>query len=211
MDRRDCLRALGAALVAASAPARAGTGPTLVTGAEWQDDTMVSWAELIVGADVEHVFAVLSDYDHHARFLPGVLASRVLARRGPTVEIEQELEEAVLFFRQRLKVRMAVVETPPRQLTIRSLAGSFRAFDGQYVLMPVAAGLGGAAAGSPRTRLQYHARFEPDFDLPRMIGPFVVKRSLEKNFRALAGEIARRAGGGPDAGEGAAPAHGMAS
>ncbi|MGE0800220.1 MAG: SRPBCC family protein [Lautropia sp.] len=188
--------AVGAAQ--AATPARG----VIDAGAEWQGEQMISWVEVEVAATPEQAFAVLTDYDRMAEFLPGMVHSRLLARDGAKVIVEQRVEETVLFFRQRLDVRLAIVETPPRHLTLRALSGSFRSLDGSYELAPVVALAGGtrgaapvAADGqaAPLTRIEYRSRFVPDFDLPQMLGPYVVKRSLERHFAALKKEIDRRA------------------
>ena len=190
MNRRDCLNvAVAMLLTAGSSTTRAGNGPHFNIGAQWEDTLMVSWLEVEVDATPEQIFAVLADYDRLAEFIPGVVISRIVARDGVSVQVDQELEESVLFFQQRLKVRMAITEAAPRQMTLKALSGSFRSYEGQYRLLAVA-----SDNAKARTRILYRAKFEPDFDLPRMMGPYVVKRSLEKNHRALVREIERRAG-----------------
>jgi carbon monoxide dehydrogenase subunit G len=190
MNRRNCLKvAVAILLTAGSSMTRAVNEPHFNVGAQWEDALMVSWLEVEVDATPEQIFAVLSDYDRLAEFIPGVVISRIVARDGVSVQVDQELEESVLFFQQRLKVRMAITEAAPRQMTLKALSGSFRSYEGQYRLLAVA-----SDNAKARTRILYRAKFEPDFDLPRMMGPYVVKRSLEKNHRALVREIERRAG-----------------
>ena len=173
-------------LLLAGGPLWASRVPITV-GAEWQEQFLVSWAELELDATPEIAFAVLTDYARQPEFLPGMRSARIVSRRGTTVVVEQEIEESVLMFRQRLQVTMEVVETAPRQMSLRLLEGSFHFYEGFYALLPVSAG-----SSPARTRVNYRARFEPDFDLPRMMGPFIVKRSLEKNLRAFAAEVERR-------------------
>ena len=190
MNRRNCLKvAVAILLTAGSSMTRAVNEPHFNVGAQWEDGLMVSWLEVEVDATPEQIFAVLSDYDRLAEFIPGVVISRIVARDGVSVQVDQELEESVLFFQQRLKVRMEITEAAPRQMTLKALSGSFRSYEGQYRLLAVA-----SDNAKARTRILYRAKFEPDFELPRMMGPYVVKRSLEKNHRALVREIERRAG-----------------
>ncbi len=139
---------------------------------------------------------MLSDYERMAGFMPGMIESRIVSRDGSTVIVDQRADQAVLFFKQRIDVRLRIVETPPRRLSIRAVSGSFSSLDASYELSPVTAfpdaGADGRASREPQTRIEYRARFVPDFDLPRMIGHYVVKRSLERHLAALAGEIDRR-------------------
>lgn len=147
---------------------------------------VVSWGRVEVAASRELAFAVLTDYDRMADFLPGMLASEVVARNGNSVVIEQSADEGVFFFKQRVDVRLAIEELPPRRLTIRALAGSFKELTGIYELtrMP------------DHTLIEYRARFLPDFKLPPMIGMYAVQRSLERHLAAMAEEIVRRSGDG---------------
>src|SRR5215468_4139778 len=53
-------------------------------------DTFAVTVELSVDATPEEVFAVLTDYDHMARFVSNVLESRVVRRDGDRIAVEQK-------------------------------------------------------------------------------------------------------------------------
>lgn len=152
------------------------------SGAVMQGEQVVSWGRVEVAASPELAFAVLTDYDRMADFLPGMLASEVVWRKGHSVIIEQSADEGILFFSQRVDARLAIDESPPRRLTIRALAGSFKELSGTYDLIRM----------EGRTLIEYRARFIPDFRLPPMIGMYAIQRSLERHLAALAEEIERR-------------------
>jgi len=143
---------------------------------------VVSWGSVTVSATPELAFEVLTDYDRMAEFLPGMLASAVVSRNGNTVVIEQSADQGIFLFRHRVEARLAIVESPPRRLSIRALAGSFKEFDGSYLL----------TRKKDHTLIEYRCRFLPDFHLPAMIGTYAVQRSLERHLDALANEIERR-------------------
>lgn len=151
-------------------------------GAEMQGAHVVSWGSVRVAASPELAFAVLTDYDRMADFLPGVLASEVVSRKGNAVIIEQSADQGVLLFSQRVDARLSIVEAPPHRLTIRAIAGSFKELTGSYLL----------TRQQDHTLIEYRARFVPDFHLPPMIGMYAVQRSLERHLGALAEEIERR-------------------
>jgi len=75
---------------------------------------------------------VLSDYERMAGFMPGMIESRIVSRDGSTVIVDQRADQAVLFFKQRIDVRLRIVETPPRRLSIRAVSGSFSSLDASY-------------------------------------------------------------------------------
>ena len=187
---------LGVAMIFA-APA-AATATTAVGEAHMQGEHVVSWGSIEVSAGPALAFAVLTDYDRMADFLPGMLASRVVSRSGNEVIIEQSADQGVFLFRHRVDVRLAVVETPPHQISIRALAGSFKELDGTYSI----------TRRGNHTLIEYRARFIPDFHLPPVIGLYAVRRSLEHHLDAIAEEIERRLARSeipPDTGRARAP------
>ena len=84
---------LGVAMIFA-APA-AATATTAVGEAHMQGEHVVSWGSIEVSAGPALAFAVLTDYDRMADFLPGMLASRVVSRSGNEVIIEQSADQGV--------------------------------------------------------------------------------------------------------------------
>jgi carbon monoxide dehydrogenase subunit G len=125
---------------------------------------------------------VLTDYDHLAEFIPDLRSSRVVQRGPEGVLVEQKGEFGFLFFRQSIEVTMAVSEQPPRRILARAVAGDMKDMQGSYELQASEAGL----------RLVYSGRFVPGFFVPPLIGMPLVRRSLERRFRAMVEEIERR-------------------
>lgn len=204
---RSCLAAVLFACGAAPAAARATADAVL------QGEMVVSWGEVAVEAERELAFEVLTDYDRMDEYLPGMLDSTVVSRSAHGAVVDQVAEEGVLFFRQRVAVRLQVDETPPGLLTLRALAGSFRELEGTYELV----------RRQDRTLIEYRGRFVPDFELPAVLGLYVVRQSLRRHLDALADEIDRRlaarraqagdgetgrAAGGPEGPEDRRQAHG---
>jgi ribosome-associated toxin RatA of RatAB toxin-antitoxin module len=166
-------------LTLAACPALAARA---AAGAEMQGSQVVSWGRVEVVAPPQLVFAVLTDYDRMARFLPGMVASRVVDRDAKAVVVEQTADVGVLLFKQRVTVRLAIEESAPYRLAIRSLGGSFKELTGLYVL----------TRRQDHTLIEYNSRFIPAFDLPPMLGMYAVQHSLERHLDGLAAEIRRR-------------------
>jgi len=125
---------------------------------------------------------VLTDYDHLAEFIPDIHSSRVLRRDGDGVVVEQKGEFGFLLFRLPIEVTMVVSEQPPRRVVAHAIAGNMKDMEGRYELLPSETGL----------KLNYYGRFSPDFTLPPLIGMPIMRRSLERRFRAMVEEIERR-------------------
>lgn len=142
---------------------------------------------------------VLTDYDRYSEFAPDIDYSRVVSRSANGVIVEQKGRMTFLFFSQPVEARLAVIESPPSLVSTRALAGNLRDFTGHYRLAEVAGGV----------RVDYDARFVPEFDLPPLLGPAVVRSVLERTFTAVLKEMLRRASpAAPPAATPAAPARG---
>ena len=128
-------------------------------------------------------WAVLTDYERYSEFIPEVDSSRIVSRAGNGVVLDQKGRMSFLFFSQPVDVRLAVVETPPSQVASRVLSGNLREFSGRYVISETSGGV----------RIEHSARFVPEFDLPPLLGPIVVRTVLERNFTSLLQEMQRRA------------------
>ena len=141
-------------------------------------------ASVDLPVDPAIAWKVLTDYDHYADFISGLVESRVVERNAEGLVIEQKGDIGVLFFRQSAYSRMLVTELPPTAVVSRGLEGSFRDLNGRYELQPAGSGV----------RLTYTGSFVPDFFLPPLIGMAIVHHTLERNFSELAAEIVRRGG-----------------
>ena len=139
-------------------------------------------ATAVMRVDPTIVWAVLSDYDHLAKFIPDMKSSRVLSRHGNVVRVEQKGEVGFLFYKEPVVMVLEVHEEPPSRITARGLEGNVRGLETRYELSSSASGV----------RLDYSGRFDPDFVIPPLIGMPIVHRLIERRFRAMVNEIQRR-------------------
>lgn len=137
-------------------------------------------AEFEAGVDL--AWAVLTDYDRLAEFIPGMKESRVVSRNGNEVMVDQSGEASLLFLTFPIRVRLAIEEWPFERIESRAIAGNFRELDGSYHL---------EARGS-RLRLRYTGRMTPDFAVPPLIGTLLVRNTAARRFGAMVEEIVRR-------------------
>jgi carbon monoxide dehydrogenase subunit G len=140
----------------------------------------------VLNADVATAWRVLTDYDRYAEFIPDLRVSRVVARRGSTVTVEQSGDAAWLF-RFPLEVTYEISEVPPSRLQSRAVAGSLRSLVSSYTLTPA----------NPGTRLDYIGHVEPGFALFGQIEQTVVERNVARQFQALTDEIERQGAHAP--------------
>jgi ribosome-associated toxin RatA of RatAB toxin-antitoxin module len=142
--------------------------------------TVSAW--VVMRADQRIAWAVLSDYDHLAKFIPDMKTSRVLSRDGNKLRVEQKGDVGFFFYREPVNVILEVLEDPPRRITARAVEGNVRTLETRYDLQPADSGV----------RLDYSGRFEPNFAIPPLIGMPLVRRLIERRFRAMVEEIQRR-------------------
>ena len=141
-------------------------------------------AEATVAAPVATIWQVLTDYDHLARFIPGLSLSAVQARNANRVVVEQKGEARFLVFSYPIEVRLEVLESPTDSITSRAIEGNLKNMRGRYELRNAPGGV----------QLRYSGVLEPAFSLPPIIGTLAVRTMVEEQFGAMVAEIERRVG-----------------
>jgi carbon monoxide dehydrogenase subunit G len=139
-------------------------------------------AYAVMKVDPRVAWAVLSDYDHLAKFIPDMKSSRVVSRVGNVVRVEQKGDVGFFFYKEAVNMLLEVHEEPQTRITARGIEGNVRGLETRYDLQSSAAGV----------RLDYAGRFVPDFSIPPLIGMPIVSRLIERRFRAMVNEIQRR-------------------
>jgi ribosome-associated toxin RatA of RatAB toxin-antitoxin module len=176
----------GEALVLAIVLALAWVTPVLAASisvtAERRGDTIHINASALLNADAATAWRVLTDYDRYTQFIPNLRVSRVVARHGSRVTVEQSGNAALWFFRKRVDVTYEVTESPPNTIHSRAIAGSLRALASTYSLTPDKGGV----------RLDYAGHIAPGYEILGAIEEIAVRRNIESEFRALVDEIERR-------------------
>jgi len=176
-------RAAALALAGALCAQAAASAPQVEIETRGPADDITVTASADMRVDPRTAWAVITDYDHLAEFIPYMLSSRVVRRDADRVVIEQTGVFSFLFFRQPVQAQLAVVESPPRRVMARAIGGNLREMEGRYTLEKLP---GGAV------RLSYSGRLVPDFAVPPVIGRIVVRTVLANQFEAMVREIVRR-------------------
>ena len=169
------------ALAAQSLPDGAGA-QGLAIEVERQGEFITVTASAQMQVDARIAWEVLSDYDHLAQFIPDMKSSRVVSRSGDRVLVEQKGEIGFFFYRQPVDVTLEVREEPQRRIVARRIEGNIRELETRYEL----------EASDVGVRFDYTGRFIPDFYLPPLIGMPIMRRIVERRFRAMVDEIVRR-------------------
>ena len=171
-----CALSLGLAL---ACPASA---TTITIATERNGDTIDIRASAILNADGATAWHVLTDYNRYPEFIPELHSSRVVARRGATVAVEQSGAAAIWRFKMPLEITFDITEFPPSSLRSRATAGSLRALTSGYTLTPMPPGI----------RLDYVGHVTPGFEIFGYIEQTTVEHNVARQFQALADEIERQ-------------------
>jgi len=128
-------------------------------------------------------YAVVADFDRLAEFIPGLRSSRVVSEPGQPVLLRQVGEATLGFSRYAIDVTLGLDIDPPRQISFSRTAGNLAVMRGRWLI----------AGDADRCTVDYRADLEPDFWVPPVVGPFIVRRQVQTQLEALGAEIDRRA------------------
>lgn len=133
-------------------------------------------------ADIATAWGVLTDYERYVDFIPGMRESRVVARSGATVTVEQICDITVGPLHRPLDVTFEITEMAQTLLVSRVVAGDLRALSSRYELTPV----------GNRVRVQYAGTLDSGIATSDAIERFAVRQNITSRFQALVDEIERQ-------------------
>lgn len=140
-------------------------------------------ARIAAAAPLATCWGVAVDFEHVADFIPGIESSRVVSGPGEPLRVRQVGRARVAFFSTSIDVTQEMQLDAPRRIEFRSVAGNMRRMAGQWTFD------GDASACT----IDYGAVIEPDFWIPPLLGPLLLRSRVEEQLAALAVEIERRA------------------
>ncbi|WP_333839833.1 SRPBCC family protein [Pelomicrobium sp.] len=132
-------------------------------------------------------WATLTDYARFVDFVPDITYSRLLPDSvHDTRRLELRGENRVVFFRAEYRAVLALQEQVGERIRFRAVSGNFRELEGEWHLSSNGAG----------TRIAYYARLVPDFWVPPLIGPLLIRYNVRRQLEGMVREMERRAGAG---------------
>ena len=155
---------------------------TITIDAETHGDAFYIRASTVLNADAATAWLVLTDYNRYPEFIPDLRVSRIVARSGATVTVEQSGDAVLWLFKLPIDITFEINEFPPKALRSRAVAGSLRALTSSYTLTPVGTGV----------RLDYEGHVAPRFEFFGDIEQAAMRQDVTRQFQALADEIERR-------------------
>lgn len=142
-------------------------------------------ADLRTGAPPAIAWEVLTDFERMASFIPNLERSRIIARDGLQLRVEQQGRAWLGPFSLTFGSTREIELVPQQEIRARQLVGTARAMSSTMRLQADGGG----------TRLEYRAEVTPDGGfLTALLGPAAIRHELAEQFAAILWEIARRDG-----------------
>jgi len=139
-------------------------------------------ASFFVAASLTDVWAVMTDFDHFAEFISNLKSSRILARTGNVITVEQAGEAAVGPIKFPFESVREIRLMPFDSVLSKSVSGTLQEFEGQTRFL--AEGLG--------TRVTYHSDAVSKLWIPPFVGSGFIERETREQLSEFQNEIARR-------------------
>jgi ribosome-associated toxin RatA of RatAB toxin-antitoxin module len=149
-----------------------------------QGDLIEVRAKATIKAHMEVVWATLTDYERLPEFIPGLKKSRITARNGATITIEQSGEAHFLFITVPIEVTLESTERAPHSIEVRRVAGTLRQLQGRYETE--------AMPDHSYVQLRWTGSIEPENRLPPLVGESIMRQSIRSQFTGMVREIERR-------------------
>ena len=153
---------------------------TMVT-VERDGDVFRITAQSHVAAGREVAWAVLTDYDRYAEFVPGMISSRRVSERP--LRIEQHGEFGVLFLVKHVYSTLDVHEDPPSAIRFHAVDGNLRRLETLVSIVQT----------GDTIVLKYRSTIEPEFWVPPLIGASILRAGIRRKLISVSDEIERRA------------------
>jgi len=156
--------------------------PEVAVRVERDSETITVDAEMLVPVPPHEAWAVLADYEHFTDFAPNMQVSRIVSKTGETLLVEQKGHARYGLLSFSFDSLREVELSPPETIKTRMIKGNMKKME--TVTRLAAEGCG--------TRILYHNEAVPDFWLPPLIGPALIRHEVAEQFGAFIREMLRR-------------------
>lgn len=133
-------------------------------------------------ASPQEVWAVMTDFDHMAHFISNLHSSRILARNGSKVTVEQKGRAGTGLLSFDFESVREMDLMPFSQIRSRQISGSMILFEGTTVLRQE----------GELTKIESRVRVVPGTWVPPVFGNRFIESETREQFSELLAEIARR-------------------
>jgi ribosome-associated toxin RatA of RatAB toxin-antitoxin module len=159
-------------------------GKVILTGKQGQ-----YVCRILVNSNVDDVWRVLTDYNNFEEFLPGVAESELVQIDGDRKIFEQVNQIKTLIFSTKARIRLAITESYPQQITFDFVDGDLDTLNGTWLLEPVSPY---PSAPPNQVLITHRVSVEPNTIPSKSIFYNIYENTLEKTLAAIKNEIEER-------------------
>ncbi|XP_074566609.1 uncharacterized protein LOC141823247 [Curcuma longa] len=147
----------------------------------WRERRVQAW--ILINADVESVWSVLTDYERLADFIPNLIYSeRIPCPHKGRIWLEQRGLQRALYWHIEARVVLDLQEFPNSvngsELHFSMVDGDFNKFEGKWTVK--------AGPRSSMATLSYEVTVVPRFNFPTIFLERIIRSDLPVNLRAIA-------------------------
>lgn len=135
-----------------------------------------------VSVDPARAWAVLTDFEHMADFVPNLTSSQVTERSETLVKVTQKGTAHYGIFSTHFESVREIHLVPKHEIRAHGVGGSIQHVESLMQLEPDGTG----------TRLTYHAEVMPGTWFPPLIGPSLVQHQTAEQFSAMLHEMLKQ-------------------
>jgi ribosome-associated toxin RatA of RatAB toxin-antitoxin module len=168
----------------ASARATLRSGNAVVSG-----DQGRYVARILVTANRDAVWSVLTDYNNFPKFLPNIISTKIIETKGNQKVVEQVDSRQVFLFTITSRVRLAITESDRQKVEFRQVDGDLQSINGYWQLEPIAAYQG---ATPTQVLITQVVEAQPKSGTPKDTFYDIFKGSLTQTMVAVSREVSTR-------------------
>ncbi len=156
--------------------------PDLNVHTERDGDTLHVTVDMRVAVKPRRAWEVMTDFDRMAGFVPNLSSSKIVARNGNRIKVEQKGTYALGLWSFPFESTREVELFPYTKVTSRATSGNMKNMDSVTYFM----------ADGQNTRVNYNATLIPSQTIPPLIGPSLVNSEVREQFQGMRDEMLRR-------------------
>lgn len=159
-----------------------GAEPLILVSVEKNGDAFIVDATIDFPVLLSKAWEVLTDFDNMVGILGNLTSSRITARNGNTLIVQQAGKATYGPFSYSFTSEREIRLDPMKRILARQLSGNARHFSSELEL----------SGRQGTTQVRYHAEVTPDSGIARRFGGPFIQHEVEEQFTAMAAEMNRR-------------------
>jgi carbon monoxide dehydrogenase subunit G len=149
---------------------------------ERDGDTLYVTVDMRVAVKPRRAWEVMTDFDRMAGFIPNLSSSKVVARNGNRLKVEQKGTYALGPWSFPFESIREVELSPYTKVSSHATSGSMKNMDSVTHFV----------ADGQNTRVNYNATLVPSLSIPPLIGPSLINSEVREQFQGMRDEMVRR-------------------